>query len=251
VRRNFKGELEAVVSDWNNPEEWSEYDLLISSIPLEYSRCPVVVVNPILTPEDYESIRETLRSHTANRTDEMPRLEGSLSDRLDKASRLFAELSLMLRNFSRLSIHADCTFNELAKMTGYRFGSQPESGGQIYEDLMAREAVATQVIPRLNIILLHARTAGVSHPVIGIVSPENGKFTDKYFSGVLGCLVMLAPKQSGKDVLEVFGYVSGALVEDDVLLGAVQRGDEAVVYTRVEAAMLQYLCDYWNGSLSG
>ncbi|MDR0380370.1 MAG: transcription antiterminator [Oscillospiraceae bacterium] len=249
VRRNFKGELEAVVSDWNNPEEWNEYDLLISSIPLEYIRCPVVVVNPILTPEDYESIRTVLRTHTVNRTDELPRLAGSLPDRLDKAARRFDEMAGMLRNFSRLSIHANCTFDELAKLIGYRFGSRPESGALIYEDLAAREAVATQVIPRLGIILLHARTAGVSRPAIGLVSPENGRFTGEYFSGVRGCLMMLAPKQSGKDILEVFGYVSGALVEDDVLLGAVQSGDEAVAYTRVEAALLQYLYDYWNGNL--
>jgi mannitol operon transcriptional antiterminator len=250
VRRGFKGELETVVGDWNNPEEWSEYDLLISSIPLEYGLCPVVVVSPILTPEDYETIRKVLSGHTANRTDELPKLAGSLHERLDRASRRLTELAAMLRDFSRLSIHADCSFDELAKATGYRFGSRPESGSRIYEDLMAREAIATQVIPRLGVVLLHARTDGVSRPVIGIVSPENGRFTGEYFSGARGCLVMLAPKRSDKGILEVFGCISGALVEDDVLLGAVCGGDEALTYTRVEAALLQYLYDYWNDSLS-
>jgi mannitol operon transcriptional antiterminator len=250
VRQNFKGELEAVVSDWNNPEEWDGYDLLISSIPLDYDRCPVVVVNPILTQADHERIREALRSHRVSRTDELPRLTGSLSDRLDKAARRFGELAEMLRNFSRLSIRADCAFDELTKMTGYRFGSQPESGGRIYEDLMARETAATQVIHQLGVVLLHARTEGVSNPMIGLVAPEGGRFTDGYFAGAMGCLVMLAPKESGKDILEMFGYISGALVEDDVLLGAVRSGDEAVAYTRVEAALLRYLDDYWHGNLS-
>lgn len=250
VRQSFKGELEVVVSDWSNPSEWNEYDLLISSIPLDYRNCPVVVVGSILSDEDYSQIREVIKNHAVKQVDAMPRLSGSLSARLDKASQRFSEMSLMLRDFSRLSIHADCSFDELAKMTGYRFGTEAESGTQLFEDLMAREAISTQVIQQLGIVLLHARTAGVSQPVVGLVSPENGQFTNSYFSGAKGCLVMLVPRQSGKDILEVFGYISGALVEDTILLEAVQNGDEAVTYTRIEAALLQYLQDYWNNHLN-
>jgi mannitol operon transcriptional antiterminator len=249
VRKKFRGQLEVTVSDWNNPEEWANCDLLISSIPLKYEACPVVVVEAILGPSDYEAIRRTVENHTVAAAEEMPRLSGALPRRLEKAAARFSEMSAMLRNFVSQTIHADCSFDELAKMAGYRFGSRPESGGQIYRDLKEREAVSTQVVEQLGIVLLHTRTRGVQEPAMGIIAPEGSRFADPYFKNAKGCVVMLTPAQSDKDLLEVFGCVSGALVEDEVLLAAVQTGDQPVAYTRIEAAMLQYLKDYWNEKL--
>jgi mannitol operon transcriptional antiterminator len=254
VRGKFRGQLEVTVSDWNNPEEWANFDLLISSIPLEHEGCPVVVVNAILEPADYEAIRRTVENHNVTAEEEMPRLSGALPQRLEKAAARFSEMGAMLRNFGSQNIHsqtihADCTFDELAKTAGYLFGRRPESGGQIYRDLKEREAISTQVVAQLGIVLLHARTEGVRQPVIGLISPEGSRFTDPYFQNAKGCVVMLVPAQSDKDLLEVFGCISGALVEDEVLLAAVQTGDQPVACTRVEAAMLQYLKDYWNEKL--
>lgn len=246
VRSRFSKQLEVTISDWNSPETWGEFDLLISSIPLDYSGCPVVQVQPFLTDDDFAAIGSAIGAHTVMQPDRMPRLAGSLPDRMDKAAVRLAEISRMLKGFSRLCIHADCTFDELAKLTGYRFGTQPESGSQIYTDLLRRESVSTQVVPQLGIVLLHSRSGGASVPALGLVCPEGGRFTDAYFAGARGCLVMLLPKDSGKDFAEVFGTISGALIEDDVLLGAVQSGVEAVAYTRIEAALLQYLQQYWN-----
>ncbi|MEA4932376.1 MAG: hypothetical protein VB071_02110, partial [Lawsonibacter sp.] len=125
-------------------------------------------------------------------------------------------------------------------------GSEPEGGGQIYSDLVKREHVATQVIPRLEIVLLHARTHGIQRPSIGLISPEGQRFTNPYFQSARGCLVMLVPRNGDKELLEIFGSISGALIEDEILLAAVQCGDEPVVYTRIEAAIMQHLKDYWN-----
>lgn len=250
VRQNYRGELEVEVSDWNSPEEWNKYDLLISSIPLEYTCCPVIMVNPILTSMDYVKISQAIKKHITKQAEEMPRLTGSLPKRLEKMSGRLMEMSVLLKGFSRLTIHADCSFDELAKLAGYRFGSQPESGNRIYEDLLKRESISTQVIEQLKVILLHTRTDGVPQPVLAMISPENGQFTNEYFTSTKGCLVMLVPKQSDKDILEIFGYISGALVEDSILLSAVQNGDEAVAYTRIEGALLQYLQNYWNDHLN-
>ena len=59
---------------------------------------------------------------------------------------------------------------------------------------------------------------------------------------------MLAPRDD-KDALEAFGYISGALTEDDALLAAVRRGDETVAYTRIETVMLKYLTVYCGNNL--
>lgn len=246
VRRRFRGQLEVVVTDCNNPAEWSDFNLLISSIPLKDAPCPVVVVKPVLETEDYATIQRIIEECSMPTAEELPHLSGSFPQQLEKAALCLTQMSVMLRSFTKKTIHADCTFDELAKMAGYRFGSEPESGGQIYTDLMQRESVTTQVIPRLSIVLLHARTQGIQRPSIGLISPEGQCFADPYFQSAKGCLVMLAPKNGERELLEIFGSISGALIEDEILLAAVQSGNESMVYIRVEAAIMQYLQDYWN-----
>ena len=152
----------------------------------------------------------------------------------------------MLRNFSKVTIHPDCGFDDLAKLIGYRFGSHSESGQLIYNDLLSRERIATQVIPQLSIILLHAKTSGVPAPVAGLISPESGGFRNPYFQGAKGGLLLLAPSECTQEELKVFGYISGALTEDDVFLGAVQSGNEPVAYVRIEAALAKKLQNDWH-----
>lgn len=250
VRTRFRGQLEVEVSDCNNPGEWTGFDLLISSMPLENAPCPVVVVKPVLEAQDFAAIRTVMEQRSAADVLEIPKLFASLPQQLEKTAARLIDMSAMLRGFSRQTIHADCTFEELAKMTGYRFGSEEESGGQIYADLLRRESVSSQVIENLEIILLHSRTAGVKLPVVGLISPKGPRFTHPSLAPARGCLVMLVPQNSDKDLLEIFGCLSGALIEDETLLRAVQSGDEPVAYARIEAALLLHLKNYWNEELS-
>ena len=250
VRRRFRGQLEVIVSDCNNPDEWTGFDLLISTIPLRDAPCPVILVGPVLGQEDYAAIRAAMEARSAQEPEELPPLSGPLPQLLERTASYFLDMSAMLRSFTRQTIRADCTFGELARLAGYRYGSE-QTGGIVAADLLRREAVSTQVIERLRIVLLHARTEGVQRPVIGLIAPEGERFTNEHFLGARGCFLMLAPASGDRGLLEIFGSISGALIEDEVLLTAVQNGDEAVAYTRVEAAILQHLKDYWNEKLSG
>jgi mannitol/fructose-specific phosphotransferase system IIA component len=249
IKSRFRGVLDVAVSDWNSPDEWEGYDLLITSVPLEYDRCPVIMTHPILTEEDYGKICGAIKTLVNTKRETMPKLASDLPGRMRRAAERFTTTAQILESFCRVTIHGDCTFDELAKMAGYRFGSNPENGRRIYDDLCHREGISPQTIPQLGIILLHARTAGVGEPVLAVITPEGPRFTDDHFMGARGAVVILVP-QGDKDTLETFGYVSGALTEDDVLLAAVQSGDEAVVYTRIEAVMLKYLADYCSDNLN-
>jgi mannitol operon transcriptional antiterminator len=249
VQNYFKGELDVAIGEWNNPEDWNNFDLLISSIPLESNDRPVVVVEPILTDDNYAAILHSIKNCSVSAGEYMPRIDGGLPMRIDEAAVRFAEVSGVLKDFCKLTIHANCSFDELAGKIGYRFGTNPEFGGRIYADLMKRESISTQVIVQLGIILMHTRTTGLEKPIAALISPDGGQFTDDYFSGAKGGIIMLAPENSDKEIFKMFGHISSALVEDDVLLGAVQSGDEVIAYTRIEAAALKYLRDYWDSHI--
>lgn len=246
VRQRFKGELEVVVSDWNAPGEWKDFDLIISSIPLHYDGCPVIQVEHVLTEDDYRAIRDVTRNLTAHSTEYRNDAPGALPERMEKVAREMQDIAGILRRFGAVNVGSDCTFEELVKMTGYRFGSTPESGWKIVEALTRRENIATQVIPSLEILLLHARTEGVTEPVAAIIVPESGSFRDPHFQGARGGLLLLAPADCSPEILESFGQISSALMEDSVFLGAVQNGNEELAYIRVEAALKQKLQNTWN-----
>lgn len=243
VRKKFQGLMEVVVGDWSSPEEWENYDLLISSFPLEYKNCPVTVVSPILSQEDFMAIQDIVENFPVRHSYEPLHIKGSLAMQLENTALHFADVSKLLSNFSHLSLPAECSFDEVIKKVGYRFGSRLESGNRIYLDLLQREAVSSQVIPQLEIALLHTRSQGVVHPVIALISSEEGQFHDEYFKGIKAMLVMLAPRDSGKTILELFGHISSALLEGE-LLSAVQAGDAAAVYSSIENTVYQYIQEY-------
>lgn len=246
IGEHFRGELEVSISDWNNPEEWQHYDLLISSFPLDYEERPVVTVNPILTQRDYEAIRSLIKTTVKTLSITIPKGEAGLAQRLDKVRLLFHELAPMMESFSGISVRDDITMAELIELAGNHFGEEAARQSQIIGDLSRREAISTQVIPQLGIVLLHAKTEGVDHPVLAMLSPADGGFTDASLSGAKGCVLMLLPKASAREFGEVLGCISQALVEDEVLLSAVHRGDEALAYTRIENALQVFLQKYWS-----
>ena len=127
IRERFKNALEVSVSDLSRPDEWAEYDLLISSIPLKYDRRPVIMTSPILTDEDYSKIRAAIKTLESVKRETAPKPTSDLTGSLRGAAKRFTETARLLENFCRVTVRAGCSFDELAKLAGRRFGSIPKT----------------------------------------------------------------------------------------------------------------------------
>ncbi|WP_312641263.1 PRD domain-containing protein [Hydrogenoanaerobacterium sp.] len=252
VRHHFKGELEAVISDWNGETDWEHADFLISTIPLPSSNRTVVLVNPLLKEEDYTKVRKEIdRQAFVHVEKPKSNFANTLTTKLTEADSCIKNARALLEGFTTLSIHADCTFEQLVKFVGYRFGKDAESGHQIYDGLMAREALSTQVITDLGIVLLHGRTEGVNTPVVSLVVPEGNLFKNKHFFNSASCIVMLIPKHAGNNLSEMMGSISSALIEDESFLASVLAGNSTVAYTRLEAILNDYISRFMEERLKG
>lgn len=248
ARKRFKGELEVEVSDCNDKASWAAVDFLISTIPLTETDKPFVQVNTLLGTEDYQKIQAVIDAFAFTKRDvEQPPRSVSLEKRLDNLIEIFVQSRLLLDNFAIESIKADCSFEELVRFAATRFA--PENPEAVLRVLMDREAVVTQVVSELGIVLLHTRSDCKAAPVFAVIVPEGGEFTQSYFKRTKSCALMLLPETSPHEVTELMGGISSALIDLPLFLEAVRVGNQETVRAVLEREITEILARFGGGTL--
>jgi mannitol operon transcriptional antiterminator len=233
VRRRFKGELEVEVSGYDEKDSWSDADFLISTIPLTETDKPIVRVQTILGEDDYQKIQEAINAFAfTERRVEQPVRTAFLEKRLDDLIEIFMQSRRLLDNFSVVSIKADCSFDELIRFAAARFA--PKNPEAVCQALTAREALATQVVNELGIVLLHSRSADNTSPVFSVIVPEGGLFTRDYLKNTKSCVLMLLPEKAPMEMTELMGRISGALIDMPFFLEAVRTGNREDIQAVLE-----------------
>ncbi|MDR1894362.1 MAG: transcription antiterminator [Spirochaetales bacterium] len=248
IRQRYKEELEIDLSDCSDEASFEFYDFLISTIPLNQRDTPVVLVNSFLTAEDHVHIREAIDKYAfVEKTLDPPSgktAPTALPERLKRVTELLQQVGTLFSNFQLITTKDDCSFEELAGLSASRFAPDPERAALVHKALMDREAISSQVIPHLKIVLLHARTGGVAAPVFAILMPEHGLFVDPYFQGAKSCLLMLLPKETPREMNEIMGIISSALVDNTVFLDRVHAGNLGQARSLLESEVSEYLVQY-------
>ncbi len=243
LARHIGSKADLEICGLEDVEDWADFDLCVSSVDLTEEPVPVVRVNPLLTAEDVAAVTARVGQIMAQKRHD--RLgdpsAGALREQCEQAARLLDDVAALLAGFAVVTVDDDCNFDQLARFAGYRFGDEEEAGRLVYEALIRREALSTQVVPTLGLVLLHARTAGVARPLFALIVPAGGLFTSPALQGSRCCVVMLAPEEAGRDTLGLLGRFSTALLEDPAFLAAVLAGDGPLVHRRVEGFARDFL----------
>jgi mannitol operon transcriptional antiterminator len=247
IRKRFKGELEVEVSGYDDRASWANTDFLISTIPLEKTQKPLVLVKTMLGEEDFKKIQELI--HTFAFTERKTEQGGPsrfLEKRLDSMIALFMQSRKLLDSFSVESIKADCSFDELARFAATRFS--PENPEAVCHALVAREAVNTQVVPELGIVLLHTRNARDTSPVFAVIIPKGGVFIHDSFKRAESCVLMLLPENAPREMTDLMGGISSALIDMPHFLEAVRAGTRETIQAVLEREISEILACYGGGS---
>jgi mannitol operon transcriptional antiterminator len=245
LRKRFKGELDVDIAGVNDRSSWAEDDFLISTIPIEDTDIPYVRVQTILGEEDFKKIQDVIIAYgfierASERSVSCPTLEKNLADIDDMIRHILA----LLRDFSVESIAGDCSFEELAGFAARRFA--PENPPAVYRAFMNREALVTQVVHELGIVLLHARTAVKTAPVFAVIVPEGGVFVKEYFKNTTSCMLMLLPEKAQKDLGNIMGGISSAIIDMPFFLEAIKTGNREKIRSALETELsgsLSLYCD--------
>ncbi|MBO5486267.1 MAG: PTS sugar transporter subunit IIA, partial [Eubacterium sp.] len=118
----------------------------------------------------------------------------------------------------------------------------------IQADIEEREKIASQVFAEFGFALLHTRTKGVMRPSFSVCLTRDGKaFSDPYFKGISGVLVMLLPVDENIRInSDILGYISSSLIEDYDFLLTITSGDKS----KIEEELSKQLRKYFNKCIS-
>jgi mannitol operon transcriptional antiterminator len=247
LERQFGAVARVEVSDAASVEE---YDLLVATVPLTGTKVPVIEVSPVLDEAAVQRIRAGLATARRAPRDAARLAHGplDLAATCSALAAMCADILSILTQFASLPVAADSTLEQLARLAGYRFGADEDSGRIISQDLLAREQVTSQVIPELRIVLLHARSAGVASPVFALLTPTGGVFRDPHLQGARAVVLMLVPPQGDTALM---GSLSSALVKTDDFLGAVVDHHPDRVLAHVHDILHTHLIDDFHTRLKG
>ncbi len=250
VKKRFDNELITEICEYKNYEQWSGNDFIISTIPIDAPDMVIINVNPILTEKEYKQIRTTIDSIKAHPHVSDAKKHYDLRTMLGKLNRYTGELGALLNNYCKITARDAKNIDDLAKVSGEYFGADERSATLIYEALMRRETMSSQLIEDLGLLLLHCQTDGVSQPVVAILSTMGRKVQNDNAHSANTCMVMLIPTDSSKELKEVIGSISSALIEDESFLRAVTTEDSEAVYAKIEAIVGSHLSHFARNILS-
>lgn len=246
ISKEFGNQLSIEIGEYNKPDQWAKHDFLIATTSLPHVTCPVIVANPVLTQQNYQDITTLIQQLMGEIQVTSTHSSPALLDHISEASRHLDDIKCLLNNFSTIPFSANQTVEELAKFAGYRFANSIEMGEQIFHDLMTREAMSSQIIQPLNLLLLHCVTTGVECPTIALLHMTNCSVITSDNLNVTSGLIILAPKDGSSALKEAIGAISGALVEHEEFLAAIHNGDSDTVYRTIQSILNIHLTGYFS-----
>lgn len=245
IKAQFRGDVDVEICIHEDLGDLSRFDFLVSSFPFHPAEVSVIEAHPILTGEDVEAIRaEIARRAYVREREPAPPSSRPLAEQARRLELVLQDVQVLLNQFEILETPENSSFEELSKFAGYRFGNSPENGKRLFDDLMARERVSTQVIPSYGFVLLHVRTGGVDRPYFSLIRPEEGnRFVNPYLKAAQTVVVMLVPLNGHPDRGRMMGAISSKLVEDEEFLRVIREGGRAQVLAELESLFRGFLAE--------
>lgn len=211
-------------------------DCLISTIPLETTDYPSIIVNPLLMEGDIERIKQVLAllSQEMKPFKVEEKFEMTNSDRLKKINVLSSGILELVEGFKVLSVPAIKTTEELIWWISESFVLKEEDRSLLCNQLWEREKLGVTVLRSEGVKLLHAKSEVIHHLTFAVLKMEQSDFYEMATlvnpSGTEKidlCLLMLLPKNADKYHLEIMSYLSKAIVEDSQFVSALKTDLES------------------------
>ena len=200
-----------------------DYDLIISTIDLPVDRPNTIKLSPLLAPEEVERLRHSLRELPSRvPLQDRPALPVTVHTlhRLRSWKTYLEEIVTILERFQVYTLPVQQTLSEY--LTTMCTLIQPHAGlhdiPSVAAQLLERERLGSQVIPDTPLALFHTRSSWIKQPALALFRLEAPlPLGTPPAADVWQVLLMLGPKQIGKESLEVLSEISALLIETDLI----------------------------------
>ena len=227
IKRLFKDDITIVPRSQVDLDQLhrENFDLLISTMELGPTPLPVIQVNPLLSDADIETIKSQVyalsqlpRRHETNTV--------TPTDHIQAIRDVSSALSALIDGIDSIAVKPDLSKDQLISLAGYRIGKNERQGKQIVHDLHEREALGAVILEEDGFMLFHAKSSGVTHPVMMVFRPEAGVFTHLDASNIHVVVILLIPPDVHPELHRLMSVLSASLLEDESYKAAVFGEDK-------------------------
>jgi len=238
IKRLFKEDINIVPRSQFDLEALKKenFDLLITTMEIQPTSIPSIMVNPLLSDSDLEAIKAQVFALAL-----LPRKAGTSHepshDSIDQIKDISSALASLIDSVDLISVEPSLTKEQLLNLIGYRIGKNEVQGKQIVIDLKAREVMGSVAMEDEGFALFHAKSAGIDHPVMMVFRPESGAF-DAFESGKIRVLVVLLIPHGTDPILNQFmSILTSSLIEDEDYKSAVFGQDKNGLKSQVRRVL--------------
>lgn len=240
LKKNFINlNVIAVISVTNiNYQKWDDIDFIISTVPIENAKWPVVIVNFMLSDKDKEHIIEQIQltkiaEHTKQTSKIIERkTEYKLVDKLLWLNQYGSYIQEILQNVFFVEYEQIETMHKLCCDIS-EIVSQDEN---LVQDLQAREAKGSTIIG--NLLLLHTKSSHISKLKVGIIKLKQAYAIQNESIKVI--LVLLVPMIASERAVETISQISEALVDKPNFLSSLASTSRQEFYEELEKIYTAY-----------
>lgn len=205
----------------------NEYDLILSTVPINLGIDNVIVVSPFMTKENVDEVKNFILKIKLAKQNITLNFSDSLS--FNATSKEYQIINAIFKNLRLRSVKVD-TFNELIDYIAddiYK-NNISTSKEEIKKLILKREEKGNVVVPKSGMALLHTRSDEMITPFVGVY------YTDKSFpmssegfstENVNNFLVLLARKSESNYILQFLGKISISLIEREGFVETLKKGD--------------------------
>lgn len=203
------------LNEWS--AEWEAADLVISTIPIDFDKRPVVEVSPFLSKEDCLKIETRIAALGQKQPQTQVKETRTPLHRLIQKVNIYGEtVSQILENFQFVA-DLKCK-NKLEVIQTAAQGAlllDPEADTDtIEQDLLQREQMGIWIAETEQLALIHFRTKGIHKLLVALYRlTDPVAWSDN--TAAMSILVLLAPENAPLECLEIMGEISASLIEED------------------------------------
>ncbi|MFD0826815.1 BglG family transcription antiterminator [Neobacillus sp. M.A.Huq-85] len=247
------------IKEMQQQENFSSYDLIISTVKLPFTKLDYMIVSPLLSEENIETIKDFLKNNIKNITEKKSYLKAlqksapssnktgiTISGILQELQDVHQSIKAVLNNFCvyRLPILSghEQILKEMVKLAENK--GLLTNADDVISSLKEREGKGGLGIPETGMALFHCRNENVKELIFQIThlkQPIPVKGMDGNDMYMKNLLLMLAPEELSVREQEIVSLISTSLIENNEAILIFSSSNEEMIRIRLEAIFLDYL----------
>ncbi|TRM10551.1 transcription antiterminator [Lentibacillus cibarius] len=205
----------------------ADYDVIVSTIPLNEMGHQYILTSPIPTNTELERIKRQIRKKrttvfnpTAEQRTPEPKDKQSSRQQLELTQAYSGAILSVLDSLNVKRISGVESIEALLQLACQELAKQDvlENYQGVKQALLERQAKRGLGVPGTHLALYHARSDEVKRPSFTVYSlgqPLTIECMDESYMNMKTLLLMLAPSDTNQEVLETLSYLSSLMIEEE------------------------------------